>query len=445
MAKAKDWPLVPAAVARSRGSLNTIRTKNGIRFQKWPKGRGKAKQGWRLYQELEFALVASWAANPEPVAYQTAIELAKGTDLVPRDYLMRASYGTYYDVYLEDGTKAESYRVVAPNAQLILDQVTAVPGSILYRAAIGWIGLPPGNNSFVLTMKNGVPLWLPATATGGGVAAITLIDTPGPFTYTIPDNTQTIAVYMVGGGAGGGSGRRTASGVAASGGGGGGGAAAMFTNLRVANLPATLSGNIGAGGPGGPGRTVDSTNGTAGTAGLDTTLTNGVWTLRSAGGSSGNPGTTASCANSSGGGIGRYLGGGGGGCGAGSSGTAGAIITSYGATGGGGGAGMPAVPAARNGAASGSWAPATGYPVQTAAGGVASTLTAPQPGLTLDLDNLVGGGGGGGYVTAAGVAVPGADASLYGGGGGGGAASLNGNISGAGGKGGDGAILFIAW
>lgn len=159
MAKAKDWPLVEGAVARSKGSLNTIRTKFGTYYQAWPKKRGKAKQGYDLYKQAEFGLAAKWAVTPEPIMYQTAIELAKGTDLVPRDYLMRASYGTYYRIFKEDGTEAEYYRMVAPNAQLILDQVTDTVGAMLYRAPIGWIQVPPGNNGQVLAFIDMTPAW----------------------------------------------------------------------------------------------------------------------------------------------------------------------------------------------------------------------------------------------------------------------------------------------
>lgn len=32
--------------------------------------------------------------------------------------------------------------MVAPNSQLVLDQVTDIHGSLVYRAPIGWIGIP---------------------------------------------------------------------------------------------------------------------------------------------------------------------------------------------------------------------------------------------------------------------------------------------------------------
>lgn len=159
MAKARDWPLTQDAVARSTGSLNTARTRWGAVFKKWPRKRGKATSGYDFYKQTEFALVASWAANPEPIAYQTAIELAKGTDLVPRDMLMRASYGTLYTIIRPDGTEIPSYRMVAPNAQLILDQVTDTIGAMLYRAPIGWVEVAPGNNGQVLAMLDLEPQW----------------------------------------------------------------------------------------------------------------------------------------------------------------------------------------------------------------------------------------------------------------------------------------------
>lgn len=446
MAKIFPGPLAPPSVPRVRGQIITnVRQDGTLQVQKWPRKRGKAREGYDLYRQLEFRLVASWASNPEPIALQTAMELADGSDNVPRDLIMMASYGTLYEIRRENGQLAEVYRVVAPNAQLILDQVTDVPGSILYRAQIGWIGLPPGNNSFVLTMSGNVPMWLPVTGGGGGGADVQLFDTPGAAIYTIPANKSTISVTLIGGGGGGGTGRRTMTGTAASGGGGGGGGAVLTTSLSVAVLPATLDLVVAAGGAGAPPRTTDNTNGSGGSAGGNTTLTNGVWTLTAAGGSAGSAGSTAAAGNSNGGQIGRFLGGGGGGCGAGSQGSNAITSSAYGATGGGGGAGVPAVPANRNGGNGGFWAPATGYPNLAAAGGNAATATPPQDGVAFSLDNVVGGGAGGGYATAAGLATAGGDGGNYGGGGGGGAASLNGNDTGRGGNGASGAVLIIAW
>lgn len=52
--------------------------------------------------------------------------------------------------------------------QADLDDVTATPGSILYRGANSWAGLPPGTEGQSLRMVSGLPSW--SSAGGGGGA-----------------------------------------------------------------------------------------------------------------------------------------------------------------------------------------------------------------------------------------------------------------------------------
>lgn len=49
--------------------------------------------------------------------------------------------------------------------QAQLDDITTTPGSILYRGASAWAGLPPGSNGQVLKLVSGLPAW--AEITGG--------------------------------------------------------------------------------------------------------------------------------------------------------------------------------------------------------------------------------------------------------------------------------------
>jgi hypothetical protein len=90
---------------------------------------------------------------------ETAKNMAKGTPWVYRDILIMASYGFLYEIQMPDGSILMPYRSQNPNVQYLLDQITSVHGSILYRADIGWVGLPPGTNSYVLTMASGLPVW----------------------------------------------------------------------------------------------------------------------------------------------------------------------------------------------------------------------------------------------------------------------------------------------
>lgn len=172
MVKIKPGPTEQVSLPRSRGRFLAYRTADGRAWvQAWPKKRGKAKQGGARYQQQEFALVASWAASPEPIAFQTAMELVKGSDNVPRDILMMASYGTFYTFNMPDGITPVSYRMVAPNAQLILDQVTDVPNSMLWRSPIGWVALPVGNDGDFLSYTESGPIWTAAPTPGGNANA----------------------------------------------------------------------------------------------------------------------------------------------------------------------------------------------------------------------------------------------------------------------------------
>lgn len=170
MAKIEGGPLHRSAWRALRGRVLIKSHPKGFYVaQKWPKGRGKAKSGYRLYRELEFAACARMAASPEPLAYQTAVEWAKGTEQVPRDVLMAIAMGTYYELYDGDGIALEAVRVSQPNPQLVLDMVGDTVGSILVRVPIGWVILPPGDPGQVLAVdEEGIPAWIDAPEPSGG-------------------------------------------------------------------------------------------------------------------------------------------------------------------------------------------------------------------------------------------------------------------------------------
>lgn len=413
--------------------------------QAWPRKRpGKPTPGQR-YQREEFAIAASWASDPEPKALQSAKNLAIGSDNVSRDLLMMASYGTLYDVYKPDGTLATSYRMVAPNAQLILEQITSVPGSIIFRSPDWWLGLPPANENYVLTMRGGMPIWLPAQSATPGAAIFTWLTTPGTYTYAVPDGVNTLRCALIGGGGGGGSGRQTQSGTAASGGAGGGGGALSMFDVGVTAIVGDLSITVGAGGTGGPTQPSPSSNGTGGSNGGDSTITYSGQVVQARGGNGGGPGGTAISVGGSGGNHGTNVGQTGGGCNTGGAGTAPTAATLPTGLGGGGGGGVPAIPITRVGGAGGGYTINSGLPQNAAAGGVFSPLQAAGDGIVLQLQNLASTGGGGGYSSVASAGGSGGNGALWGGGGGGGGATSNGFGSGKGGDGASGAVLIIAW
>lgn len=146
-------------------------TKHGLIAQAWPKKRGKATSGYDFYRQTEFGIAAAWAADAEPNQLQTAINMAAGTVLVPRDILIMAMMGTFWTFVMPDGTVKGSWRVPNPNPQLVLDMISDTVGSILYRAPIGWVALGPGNNGQLLAIIANTPTWVdaPVTPVGGGV------------------------------------------------------------------------------------------------------------------------------------------------------------------------------------------------------------------------------------------------------------------------------------
>lgn len=156
---------------RSPGRADTHITKYGMHIQKWPRPRGRAKEGYNLYRQIEFGIAAQLAAHPEPVAYQTAIHQTKGTTWMPRDLLVRAAMGVAYTIRLRDGTVFTPQRDLTSNPLYYMDLISDIPGSILYRSDIGWVGLDPPSFSPALLQYNGgfnLSWVVPPTSGGGG-------------------------------------------------------------------------------------------------------------------------------------------------------------------------------------------------------------------------------------------------------------------------------------
>lgn len=166
-----------------RGSFYIRQTRWGTVLQKWPRKRPRNNNPYRAYREAEFAYAATFTKYVEPIELQTAIALSKDTLLLPRDLLVMASYGNFFDFTLPDGTPVMTRTQVAPNPQLVLDMVTDVTGSLLFRADVGWVGVNPGNENDVLTMVGGYPAW--AAGGGGGGAALQSLTA----TYNTVDST----------------------------------------------------------------------------------------------------------------------------------------------------------------------------------------------------------------------------------------------------------------
>lgn len=146
---------------RSRGGFFVRDNDGKFVCQKWPRKRGKAKTPYDHYKQQEFALAGRMASNAISEDIFTATEMVKGTQQVPRDFLTMCIFGTAYQLVEEDGFVWPTFREMSVNPQYVLDLITTMQGSVLYRADIGWIGLDPGNAGQVLTMVDGSPVWRP--------------------------------------------------------------------------------------------------------------------------------------------------------------------------------------------------------------------------------------------------------------------------------------------
>lgn len=166
--RASDGP--PALPTAFRGRVYVRANRWGLQALPWPAKRGPARSGFALYHELEFGRVAWQSARPAALDLDTAKAWTAGTNYVPRDMLMMCSYGTFYELVEPDGSTWKGARLSNPNPQYILDLVTDEVGAVLFRSAVGWVGLPPpAETGLVLTyIDAGEVAWLPPPGSAGG-------------------------------------------------------------------------------------------------------------------------------------------------------------------------------------------------------------------------------------------------------------------------------------
>lgn len=93
---------------------------------------------------------------------------------------------------------------IAAKIQFLLDQISAVRGTVLYRGAAGWSGLAPGTSGDVLS-TNGAgadPSWITPSGGGGGRTLIQRIVTAGSQTFatfsSIPQIYSDLEIIAVG-------------------------------------------------------------------------------------------------------------------------------------------------------------------------------------------------------------------------------------------------------
>lgn len=181
MAKITPDFIDPDAPPRVRGQFLVQRWRDKWVFRRWPQRGGPKNARLRNWRQKQFAIAAQMAANPEPISYWTATEIVKGTQMVPRDFLTACAYARGYVVI--NALTGEQWPVIdhgpplteqqmADEIQTLLDLITNVRGSILYRGQSAWEGLPPGDDGNVLT-SNGPgadPQYKPSSGGGGGLS-----------------------------------------------------------------------------------------------------------------------------------------------------------------------------------------------------------------------------------------------------------------------------------
>ena len=135
-------------------------------------------------EEWMAVIKANKLATGEDV--KSAYHFSKGTNYVPRDLLMLASYGKIMRVHEADGTAWDSARIAQLNIQQLLNSITDVEGSIVFRGPTLWWALSPGAAGQVLTFDGttGWPDWQDPSGGGGGLAVAAMPATFGTTIYT---------------------------------------------------------------------------------------------------------------------------------------------------------------------------------------------------------------------------------------------------------------------
>lgn len=135
----------------------------------WPRSNGGATPA-RLAAQAQFTQVQALIKESLPEDMIASHELANGTPYLPRDLRMKAAYGTLITATLRDGTVIQGGRNVSVNVSDLLDQITAVPGSLLQRGPDGWQAVPPQVvDGLIVAWDDATGLWTArAPAAGGG-------------------------------------------------------------------------------------------------------------------------------------------------------------------------------------------------------------------------------------------------------------------------------------
>ena len=137
----------------------------------WPRARGKARSPAQQRAQDDFALAAKLVKFRGPDEYFPALALTNGSLYMPRDLMTQAAFGRLSQIVFPDGTIMEGIRLAIPDAQLVLDQISMTPGTLIFRSTAGWVAIPPPIASAqVLTWQDASHIiW--ASGGGGGASS----------------------------------------------------------------------------------------------------------------------------------------------------------------------------------------------------------------------------------------------------------------------------------
>jgi len=152
-----------------RGSHYVYESKAGTIIANWPPKRPGEKSEAQLHSMKLFKEACEALKRMSAGQQNYARENAKGTPFLPRDALMACLYGNGPVIGLRTGAKLRPM-AVRVNTSLLFDNIAWEPGSMLFRGADFWEGIPPGNNGQVLTYTdaNHAPTWQ-AGSSGSGI------------------------------------------------------------------------------------------------------------------------------------------------------------------------------------------------------------------------------------------------------------------------------------
>lgn len=152
-----------------RGLFYAYQTEQGFKVTSWPKKRGKPKTPEQAQAQALFKQACQALKRMPAPFLNYAREQAKGTPMLPRDYLMAAGYGRGRTLKLPNGER-RYWMATRVDMSMLMDNIGDQEGMLLYRGPNDlWLGLAIGEPGQVLQVSDDqLPQWADPTGGGGG-------------------------------------------------------------------------------------------------------------------------------------------------------------------------------------------------------------------------------------------------------------------------------------